>query len=409
MNSLKALGTATAVAATGLLLLFSSSASATALCKTNTNPCPQAEIYASNSKLKAKLKAPAAKLVLTTTIEKVECEASEITGKWQTDGSGEYTTGEVSVLEIVSAKCEALGVKKKCTKMEMLHLPYAVEASATGGGNGTVTLVNGGSGLPALEVVCGNINCTLTANSLPLTVAGGGPAIAELKGSGTQFQGTKCPTLLFTVEAEYEVTEPTPPGESLFIESAAAPPVLCKANQIPCVGGNIIGVPAPLKAAYSAAAKFKYTYLGENKEPTCNFSKFEGETTAAGKPIVGEFSLSFETCAGGACNVTAEGGPYKLEIDRAGGGNGTMTWRKLSGSEPTFKIKCGLQECVYKATSIGWTITGSATAPTFATSGGVGLTGSSIGCSSTATWEGVGGVAEVKYKFTAPTALFVTS
>jgi hypothetical protein len=283
-----------------------------------------------------------------------------------------------------------------------------MSVTASGGGNGTAYLTNGFGGTPSIKFECGAaLNCTFSATELlPFEVTGGTPAKATLKGKASGWTGLICPKTSAELKGAFKVEPPA----SLFIVSAVAPPVLCSENAVPCPAGKAYGVGTALEGKFEAESRFVYTYLGENREPACKFSNLSGETTEAGKPLRGEITPSFETCAGGACNVTAQGAPYEIEIDRTGGGNGWLTWSKLAGSEPTFKIKCGLtEECVYHASSIDFNLTGHLTVPKLRSVGKVPLTGSSVGCSTTATWQGVGGVEEVRYKFTKPAALFVTS
>lgn len=406
MTYLKTISAASAAAFVVLLLCVAGSASATALCEENKSPCPEGKSYAAGTLIAAT--APGKLKLSAPPLGTVECD-SEIEGKWQVDPYGEFTTGTITKLTL--AKCAEPPPGFACgAGTTALNLPYRIGAvAATGGGSGTVALVNDGSGQPSLKFECPSVNCTFKANEILLTVTAGKPASAEPAASKTEWEGSKCPVVAPTLTGKYIFTKP---ATEFAVESGVAPPVLCKINVVPCAPpAEIYPVPSTFTGQLAAEARFSYTYLGETREPTCKISKFTMSTTTAGKPLLGEVTaLNFENCAGGACNVTALNTPYRSEIQRTGGGNGTAAWSQASSGEPTFKIKCGLtEECVYKVPEIDWTLTGGLTA-TLSAASGVSLTGSSVGCSSTATWQGVGGVTQVKYNFTAPNAsVFVHS
>lgn len=391
-----------------VVVLGTGSASATALCKSSVNPCAEAEIHASGTELEAKQEKR--EVVLDTDTEDVECEEVKVKGEWETDKSGEYTHGVATELEFPGAagKCETTKVPKAGCKITAQNLPYNMNVAAAGGGNGTVGLGNGGFGAPSIKFECGAaLNCTFSANELPFEVTGGTPAKATLKGKASSWTGTTCPKLFAEPKGTFKVEKPA----SLFIVSEVAPPKLCSEKAGPCPALKVLGKGTLLEGEAEAESRFVFTYLGEKREPACKVATFTGEMTEAGKPLRGKITPSFETC-GATCNVSVVGAPYEIEIDRTGGGNGWLTWSKLTGSEPTFEIKCGLggtEKCVYHTPSIEFNLTGDAAVPKLRSVGKVSLTGSSVGCSTTATWQGVGGVEEVRYKFTKPTAMFVTS
>jgi len=405
MRFSKILGAATAALVVIVCLLGAASASASTFCASNTNPCPESEIKYSGKAIEATLKSPS--VLVKSSIQEFECTASKWKAVLKTDGSGELATGEVSEFEIASCKTlPAPGVA--CGAGTISGLPFGFGGAAGTGGNGTVVFATGAKGPPAAAFNCGKFVCTVRAGEIPMEFAGSLTApTVKMKWTKMEFSGLSCPASA-EVTAEYKVTSPA----ALFLESAVASPVLCKKNEAPCTPANTLGTGTALKAEFEAESKFAFTYGGVKKEPACKFSKLEGKTTAAGKPIVGEVTtLKFETCAG--CTVEALHTPYKLEIDRTGEGNGNG-WLRVSSNgsgPPTFLIQCTLTEkCTYETPSIEFGLTG-AEAPAIPklASSAVELTGSSALCSTSATWEGVGGVSEVKYKFLAPVSLFVRS
>jgi hypothetical protein len=169
-----------------------------------------------------------------------------------------------------------------------------------------------------------------------------------------------------------------------------------------------------LKAELGANVKFSYVFNGTKKEPSCTSSKVVGEVTGLGRPITGEITKwEFPGgCGGGLCETTAQKLPYEFEIERTGGGNGTIAWSSGGGGGPSVKLKCGLfEECVYGATEFTFKLEGSVVTPRFYSPTKISLqreSGSSLLCSETATWEGTGSE-EVKLKIASPPELFVTS
>jgi hypothetical protein len=386
--------------------VFTASASATALCEVTGAVCPEGKPYPSNTTVKGTRKAPV-NVILNTNIATMECTASSWAAETVADQNGELSTGGVSTWTFGGCSQVAPFVPG-CTPAAT-GLPYALGAIATTPGNGTLVFAPGLGSL-AMKVACGLIECTFTFNELPLKVTGAATATASLSTTEMTFAGPKCPKTA-TLSAEYEITAPTP----LFIAGEVAPPVLCQENKVPCPALKVLGLGTALKAELGANFKFSYVFNGTKKEPSCTSSKIVGEVTALGRPISGAISKwEFPGgCGGGLCETTAQKLPYEFEIERTGGGNGTITWSSGGGGGPAVKLKCpGLfEECIYGATEFSFKLEGSATAPRFYSPTKISLkreSGSSLLCSETATWEGVGGE-EVKFKITSPPELFVTS
>jgi hypothetical protein len=406
MKLVKMCGLLAVVALLGAAI-FTASASATALCEVTGAVCPEGKPYPTETTVEGTRKAPV-NVILTTNIATIECTASAWTAVTVADQNGELSTGGVSAWTVGTCSQTAPIAPPPCV-VATLGLPYSLGTIATTPGNGTMVFAPG-LGSPALKVTCGLIQCTFTFSELPLKVTGAATATASLSTTEMTFAGSKCPKTA-TLSAEYEITAPTP----LFIADEVAPPVLCKENKVPCPALKVLGVGTALKAELGANFKFSYVFNGTKKEPSCTSSKVVGEVTALGRPISGEISKwEFPGgCGGGLCETTAQKLPYEFEIERTGGGNGTLTWSSGGSGGPAVKLKCpGLfEECIYGATEFGFKLEGSAVAPRFYSPTKISLqreSGSSLLCSETATWEGTGGE-EVKFKVTSPAALFITS
>jgi len=205
MKQVKMLGLA-AVAALGLMAMVGAgTASATELCSTNTSPCT-GTVYTSGTAVSAQLKAGTT-ANLTNPISNVICQKSTTTGKTTSSGGkGSPVTGTIESLGFTECKT-ASGVA--CT-VKTTNIPYSASITATGSGNGTLTVTKDLSGDPGATVECASlINCTFSTASASLGVTGGNPAIAKANGIALTPKGLTCP-LESHWDAEYEVTAPKP-------------------------------------------------------------------------------------------------------------------------------------------------------------------------------------------------------
>src|SRR4051794_37824167 len=206
MKQFKMLGLA-AIAALGLMVMVGAgTASATELCSTNTSPCT-GTVYTSGTTVSAQLKAGTT-AVLTNPISDVICTKSTTTGKTTSNGGGKGVpvTGKIESLEFTGCQTRS-GVA--CT-VKTLNIPYSASITATGSGNGTLTVTSGGTGNPGATVVCATlINCTFSTASASLGVTGGNPAFAKANAIALTPSGGICP-LESHWDAEYEVTAPKP-------------------------------------------------------------------------------------------------------------------------------------------------------------------------------------------------------
>jgi hypothetical protein len=405
MRSIKLGGLTAAALLIAVAAFAASSASATALCKVTGAVCPENEPYPTNTTLKGTL-VTATKAVLTTDIVgALECEEADWTAESTTDQNSEVTGGAVSVFTLNACENAPVACPLGVT---VTGVPYSMGVQATTAGNGRLRFA-AGKGPPGVAVNCGIMECTFTFGELPLEVTGGATAIAKINTSKMEWKGKKCPATAATFTVEYKITTPAP----LFIASEVAPPLLCKENKGPCPAGKSYGTGTTIKAELEKTVKFVYTLNGTKKEPTCPSSKIVGKTTGAGRPIVGEITewIFPGGCGGGLCETTALHLPYRFEIERSGKGNGTISWLSNGSGGPSVKIKCGLlEDCTYGTSSFTFELEGSLTAPKFYWPKKISLKGEAGAlCSATATLEGIGGSEEVPFKFTEPTALFVTS
>lgn len=203
MKYLKMLGL-TAVAAMALLALVgATSASATVLCKATPSAkgvCPAGEKYAANTTISA----TSGTATLETNTENVTCTSSSTAVK-NTAESGVPLPGEVTSLSF--SGCKSSG-GAGCS-VESVGAPWSGNVAWTSGGNGTLTVNNGGA-----RVSCGFgfLQCRFSASTLSLGITGGNPAVVTASKaplSITAEEGfLKCPTEA-KWSATYQATSPT--------------------------------------------------------------------------------------------------------------------------------------------------------------------------------------------------------
>jgi hypothetical protein len=406
------MGGLAAVLALAVVAVFAtSSASAATLCKENANPCPEDKVYPTKEIIKAALKA-ATTAFLNTPVNATDFKCAKLTweGESLTDLSGEFSSGSITSVAFPGVpKCETNGVPPvACGVVNEINLPFSMGLVATGGGNGTFTVASGGSGTPGTEVVCaGSVDCIFSFKKAKVTVTGGATATAKESITGLERAGKVCPK-----EAEWTAEYDLSPAP-LFVVSKVAPPVLCEENKEPCPIGTILGAGTAIAGSIKANVQFNYTFSGSKKEQSCTGSTITGKTTEPGKPLIGELTeLEFAGCAGGACAITGQRLPYKVEVSNwINTPDGSITWSNKSNGRPAFRIKCGLfEECIYGTEQLTFDLTGGNPAeihsPTKVAL--VRESGSSLLCSETATWEGFA-AGEINWEITAPKPVYVRS
>ena len=197
MKHVKMLGLAIVAALALTAVVGAGTASATVIC--STNPC--GTHYASGTTISGSSN----HAVLTTNIDTVTCTSSGFSGKTTTTGGANETVkGTISSLTFSGCTNKE---GEKCN-VSSVNTPYNAEVHASGKGNGTLTVFNGGA-----FVDCGSfINCTFTAATASLSVTGGTPATAKANGISLSSSGFLCPSTA-TWTATYTVTSP----KSLFV------------------------------------------------------------------------------------------------------------------------------------------------------------------------------------------------
>jgi hypothetical protein len=129
-----------------------SASGATLLCEENATPCPNAKTYAAGTEFSS-----TAFAAITTNVATIECEPSALSSK-TTQEAGVPLGAEITTLTFEN--CETtLGLK--CGNAQINGLPAAASISATGAGNGTLTIAGA-----SFKIVCGAlINCTFTPSA----------------------------------------------------------------------------------------------------------------------------------------------------------------------------------------------------------------------------------------------------
>lgn len=205
MKYLKVFGLAAVVAAVAMAFV-ASTASATALCSANEEEC--ASPFGTGTAVEASLKTGTTAM-LKTELATVLCSKSATSGK-TTSGPGASVTGVIESLSFSECKTHA---GTNCTVGTALSLPYNASITATGSGNGKLTVTKGsGGGNPGATVTClGVIECTFRTPSATLNVLGGNPAVAKAEAIElTERSGLLCPSKEAKWTAEYAVSKPNP-------------------------------------------------------------------------------------------------------------------------------------------------------------------------------------------------------
>ncbi len=195
MKYLKLLGLTLAAALAATAIVGATSASAVVLCKENKSPCPEAQQYPSGTKISAQLVA-GTKAVLTGTLN-VECSVSTVSGE-TTAKSGSPLPGKITGLTFKTCTT--------CPTVTAESLPYAASVTASGAGNGGLTVSN-----PKVKLsgCFGFATCIASAASVTLDVVGGNPARVKAVKEPLTLSGFGCGSS-GTWTAEYEITAPKP-------------------------------------------------------------------------------------------------------------------------------------------------------------------------------------------------------
>ncbi len=241
-----------------------------------------------------------------------------------------------------------------------------------------------------------------TTKAIGFEFAGGEPAVMTATGVPVVAAPAGCPT---TISLRLEAKSPVAKG--LFLVGGPAPPPatrLCKSTTSPCPKASRHPIGTAIEGTLEGSSVFEFLYEAKLREPACEAGGLAGETTALGTPLIAEVSsIFFSKCGAGVCAVEAQSLPYKAEIEKTSGGNGTLALVSGGSGPPKIEVNCGKSfRCVYKATSVSFAVTGSSTVPKLAVSQTLEKDAASeTECGSTMTWKAT-------YKVTKPTPLFVT-
>src|SRR6478672_9114 len=186
------------------VFVSSSSQPQAKLCQESTSPCPGSKRYSIGTTIEGALEGNSVfEFLYEGKPSEPWCEGATLTGKTTT--AGKPLIGEVSAM--MFKKCGA-GV---CA-VEAQSRPYKAEIENTSGGNGTMALGTGGSGVPKLEVNCGkSFKCIYKAASVSFTVTGGNPAkiaVSKTMERDAASEAECGATMIWT--ATYELTKPAP-------------------------------------------------------------------------------------------------------------------------------------------------------------------------------------------------------
>jgi hypothetical protein len=186
MKLIKMLGLAMVAAVAAMAFVGVSSASATELCSTNTSACTgtmyPAGTAISGTSAKAELKTKGGLVNPTVT-----CTKSTTSGKTTNLGkAGEAVTGVIETLTFEGCTNSVDG--KTCTANTTNFLepskPWNASVTASGGGNGTLTVTKGEKGNPGGTFNCSSLaapECSYSTEKASLTVTGDTPATATAK------------------------------------------------------------------------------------------------------------------------------------------------------------------------------------------------------------------------------------
>lgn len=396
MSKLK-LTLAFAAIVTAIGLVGPSSSPASILCTTNESGCPSESTY-ENGLIHFFL---AEKATIVTNLGTITCKGNNGGTITNTGGEGNAVESEIGSFAFFECK-ESKGFA--CT-LTSKNLPYEAKFEGSGG-NGTMVVSD--PLVLAVEASCPSapINCMFSVESMSFTVTGGSPATLVASNIALARSGAQCPTSAI-FSGEYKTSGFLSPLAMFIVDGALSPPPvrLCKGNATTIcswLARHPIGT--ALEGGLEGDSVFEFHYQGKPREPWCEEATFAGKTTEAATPLIGEVSaMTFKKCGGGVCAVEAQAMPYKTEIEKTTGGNGTFTLANGGGGPPKIEINCGKAFiCVYDASNAIFTLTGGES-PKLAIAQTLEKDASSEAeCGATMDWTAT-------YKLTKPTPLFVTS
>lgn len=379
----------------GAVLVGASSASAGVLCNVNESPCPVESTY-EPGEFEA---LTTSKATIATNLGNITCSGGFVAQVSAVGGEGKPAEAGIEFFNFQECK-EGKGL---ACSAAVKNQPYTASFEGSGG-NGTMTLKDPTA--VAFEFSCpfAPIQCTFSAASIGFNVTGGSPAVITATNVPLSRSGAQCPTTS-TFSAEFKSAGAAFP--SLFIVGGSAPPPvvrLCKQNVGLCLATQRHPIGTSIEGTLEGNSVFEFLYEGLPREPWCEGATLTGKTTQAAAPLIGEISaMTFKKCGAGVCAVQAQALPYKAEIEKTTGGNGTLAMVSGGSGSPKIEVNCGKAfKCIYKVSSVSFTLTGGE-APKLAVAKTLEKDAASEAeCGSTMIWTAT-------YKLTKPTPLFVTS
>jgi hypothetical protein len=244
---------------------------------------------------------------------------------------------------------------RSCTASAQ-YLPYAGSLAWTEGAKGSLTVANGGSGRPALNIACENlISCTYYLEPKVTFDGSSTASLAIAEQTLTIKNGAfGCATSLTVKPATYSVSSPAP----AYVAKAEDPPpsgTLCKANEIPCAGWNSYPSGTELKGEASNVVIQTALFSGQYKV-TCKSSSLTLKSQALRQnPLPMELiGFAFQDCFSSFGEETCE------VISRVTDSSGVLTHSESEGGAGwlssvgyTVSFACGHQPiaCTYGSNS----------------------------------------------------------
>jgi len=154
----------------------------------------------------SEVKASTTQVVFTNSVTKITCTSSSLTSKTKVE-SAEPLTAEIAAAPLYGGCTTAGGAG--CT-IKAVNAPYSTPIAWREANTATLTLNNGGSGEPGINVECGFlIRCVFSGNIPYDFVGGGGAKLEVIAFKFTKLAGASCPAVA-EITTVYGVTAPNP-------------------------------------------------------------------------------------------------------------------------------------------------------------------------------------------------------
>lgn len=172
----------------------------TTLCKSAQEKCLIGNRYGPT-----KIEASTTQITFTNTISNITCTKGSFTTETEVE-SGEPLTAKIPK-EPLYENCTTAS-KQTCT-IKAVNLEYKADIAWTMANQATLTLKNGGAGVPGVEVTCGLLIVCRFSKETPYEFKGGNPAKLEVTGLQLTTAGPTCPAKV-ELTTTYTVNSPNP-------------------------------------------------------------------------------------------------------------------------------------------------------------------------------------------------------